>query len=589
MSEPPVASFPVPRELAIGGPPPPPGARPRFARDRSLPAQGYAITADARGVRVEHADAAGRRYAEDALAQLVRRHGGDLPGLRLRDWPDFAVRGYMLDVSRDRVPTRETLGRLVDRLARLRFNHLQLYTEHAFAYPGHEEVWRDASPITPEDVHWLDARCAEHGIELAANQNTFGHMERWLCHPRYAERAETPGGWTTPGGVRRPASVLAPTPENAEFALALVRELSRHFTSRRVNIGCDETFELGAGRSRAEVATRGRGRVYLEHLLRLLAGLHRDGREVLFWADILRNHPELVGELPREDTIALLWHYEAPSPPEALPRQVRETLAGLGVAADSLGGFAAQVGGFAERAFPFWVCPGTSSWNALVGRLANARANLRDAAEVGRAHGAGGYLLTDWGDNGHLQPPSVSFAPLLDAAGLAWNAERHRDLDLATRLDALLFEDAAGELGRVCVKMGDLYRETGLAGFNASPLFSALLGIAPLGAIGTPDAARAAAVAERAESLMQAASRARPGCADGEIVVRELRQALRLARHGAWRLARRAGSASPEVAALREDLAAALEEQRACWLARSRPGGLTASLARVEALSAEYA
>ena len=244
-------------------------------------------------------DDAGKRYAEDALAQLARAHGGALPALSMRDWPDFPVRGFMLDVSRDRVPTRDTLAHLVALLARLRFNHFQLYTEHTFAYPGHETVWRDASPITADDVRWLDRLCAEHGIELAANQNTFGHMERWLRHAPYRERAESPDGWTTPGGGRRAPSVLAPTPDNAAFALGLVRELARHFASRRVNINCDETFELGTGQSRDEVAARGRGRVYLDHLLRLIEGVHADGREALFWGDVLHHHPELVGDLPR--------------------------------------------------------------------------------------------------------------------------------------------------------------------------------------------------------------------------------------------------------------------------------------------------
>src|SRR5262245_38786726 len=101
----PAEIFPVPRELGFGGAPPPPGAQPRSAREGSLRAQGYESTADGAGVRVAHADDAGKRYAEDALAQLARAHGGALPGFRLRDWPDFPVRGFMLDVSRDRVPT----------------------------------------------------------------------------------------------------------------------------------------------------------------------------------------------------------------------------------------------------------------------------------------------------------------------------------------------------------------------------------------------------------------------------------------------------------------------------------------------------
>src|SRR5258706_10866727 len=113
MPELPAEFFPRPRELSLGGDPPPRGAQPGFARDASLPAQGYAIAADRSGVRVAHADDAGRRYAQDTLAQLERAYGGALPGLALRDWPDFAVRGFMLDVSRDPVPPRDTLPLLV--------------------------------------------------------------------------------------------------------------------------------------------------------------------------------------------------------------------------------------------------------------------------------------------------------------------------------------------------------------------------------------------------------------------------------------------------------------------------------------------
>jgi hypothetical protein len=54
--------------------------------------------------------------------------------------------------------------------------------------------------------------------------------------------------------------------------------------------------------------------------------------------------------------------------------------------------------------------------------------------------------------------------------------------------------------------------------------------------------------------------------------------AVRLARHGAWRLARRAGLEVPDQEALAADLAECAELQRAAWLATSRPGGLADSL-----------
>src|SRR5690606_38885323 len=109
----------------------------------------------------------------------------------------------------------------------------------------------------------------------------------------------------------------------------------------------------------------------------------------------------------------------------------------------------------------------------------NARRNLLDAVSTGRARGARGFLLTDWGDNGHLQPPSASWAPLVYGAALAWGLEANRDLDVAATLDRVVFEDAAGVLGGAWLEAADAYLGTGQVAYNASPLFAALVPGAP--------------------------------------------------------------------------------------------------------------
>jgi hypothetical protein len=557
--------------------------------DAALGRDAFVLEIGGGAVRIRHGTGGARRYAEETLRQIRAQSGTALPALRIEDAPDFPVRGTMLDVSRDRVPTRETLARLVDVMALLRLNHLELYTEHTFAYRGHEAVWHDASPLTPDDVRWLDALCRERDIELCANQNSFGHMGRWLRHPAYRERAEAPDGFTTKLGITLPPGVLAPTPENADFALALCRELLACHTSRRIHIGCDETFELGRGRSQALVEAHGRGRVYLDHLLRLLRPLQADGCEVLFWGDILRHHPELVPELPKERTIACAWHYEAPQSADALPEGLLGLLSEFGIDRASFAGFASHVDAFARSGLPYWVCPGTSSWNSLIGRLANARGNLLDAAEVGLARGASGYLITDWGDNGHLQPPSVSFPPLAYGAAVSWCLAANRDLDLAAVLDAFVFEDGARLLGAALETLGGAYRGTGKHALNGSPLFTDLLQGGLLGSFGTADAAGVRRTIESLDGAIEALGRARPAGPDGAVVVRELQQAARLARHGAYRIARAAGLPCPPDAELRRDLEGAIAEQRACWALRARPGGLADSVARLEATLAGYA
>jgi hexosaminidase len=544
-----------------------------------LPAQGYVLEIEPGEIRLAFADDAGERYGLAALRQLRAAFAGALPCLRIRDWPDFAVRGYMLDVSRDRVPTRETLRRIVDLLELLRINHLQLYTEHSFAYAAHEPVWRHASPLTPDDVRWLDALCAAKGIELAANQNGFGHMERWLRVDGYRHLAEAPGGWTTSWGETWPAATLYPDDASRELVLGLYRELRACFSSRRINVNFDETFELGKGRSQARVEAEGRGRVYLDFLLPIVEELQRDGAEVLFWGDVLRHHPRLVDELPDRDLVALVWHYEAPVENPSLPAGLESILAEIGIDENVLRGFAGQVPVFARGKLPFWVCPGTSSWNSLLGRWSNARANLLDAAEVGAAHGAGGYLITDWGDNGHMQPPSVSFAPLTYGACLAWCAANNRELDVAGALDRFVWRDESGALGAAALRAAEVYSVAGTDAFNGSPLFYPLIGRdLSLGSERRPTGEDIRRVLNELDEAAAAAARARPRCADGELIVRELRQAIRLARLGARVLARNHRLAGFDASITAAEIEDARTEQRACWRARSRPGGLDDSL-----------
>src|ERR1700754_4295527 len=98
MPSPSVALFPVPRSLELlDEPGPAPGAPLAVQNDPDLPEQGYSLVRDGSGTRIGYRDDAGLRYARQTLDQL--RADRDLAGqaLRVRDWPDFAVRGFMLD------------------------------------------------------------------------------------------------------------------------------------------------------------------------------------------------------------------------------------------------------------------------------------------------------------------------------------------------------------------------------------------------------------------------------------------------------------------------------------------------------------
>ncbi len=539
----------------------------RLAANPSLPPQGYTLTVAPAGITVEAAEAAGLFYGALTLAQLLRA-GPGLEAVHIEDWPDYPARGVMLDISRDKVPTLATLLALVDRLASWKINQLQLYTEHTFAYRRHPEVWAAASPMTGEDILALDAYCRERFIELVPNQNSFGHLTRWLRHPRYAPLAETHAPFDTPWGMALPGPYsLCPTdPGSLELVRGWYDELLPHFTSRQFNVGCDETVDVGQGRSRAECQARGAGRVYLDFVLKLYREVTARGRVMQFWGDVILGHPELVPELPR-DAIALEWGYEAEHPFDTHGAQFRA--AGL----------------------PFYVCPGTSAWNSIAGRTANALDNLRNAAASGRQHGASGYLITDWGDNGHWQPLSVSDLGLAAGAAYAWAWDANRALDIAPAVSVHAFADPAGSLGRAAYDLGNVYQATGLNLHNSSPLFWALQW--PLDQVrGYRDTLSPETLAQTLEAVDAALAplgTAQSQRADAALVRAEFELAGRLMRHAVRRLQFAAGYGRWTKAALSADLRGLISDYRAQWLTRNRPGGLADSVARFDIALADYA
>ncbi len=167
-------------------------------------------------------------------------------------------------------------------------------------------------------------------------------------------------------------------------------------------------------------------------------------------------------------------------------------------------------------------------------------------------------------------------------------------LDVASVLDRLVFQDSNAVLGSLLLEIGDAYQNTGRVGFNASPLFTELVGGASIG-FGEPDPVGCREVADRLGEALVRIGHALPAATDGSTCMRELSQAIRLARHSAWRMLSAAGAkdvpgaSANGAASLYDDLAQAIEEQRACWRLRSREGGLGDSIARLERTLAGYA
>jgi hexosaminidase len=549
-------------------------------RDRSLRPEGYRLEVGTGGIRLIAADEAGARHGRATLAQLGHeandpaRTGGEgtarartLPACVIDDGPDFSVRGVMIDIARDRVPTLETLFALVDRLARWKLNQLQLYTEHTFAYAGHEEVWEKSSAYHPDEIRAIDDHCRSRGIELVANQNTLGHFERWLRHDRYRGLAIEPDGFDWVFGIHRSPMTLDPANPGAfDLVSDLLGQLVPVFGSRRVHIGLDEPWELAPARHPE----------WAHWLERLVALPVMDGREPLVWGDVLAASPNLLPRIPPGVTVCE-WGYEDDHP------------------------FADRARALAAAGIPFWMSPGTSSWLSISGRVQNMLGNIRSAAVAGAAHGADGLLTTDWGDMGHHQQPVVSEPGLAAAAAFSWCAASHTDLDpgaLARVLDVHGFDDPEAGAGSAVVGLGLIPRLLTPQIPNMSALvFSLLLpqwkvGRGATRGLTTDDLD---AVEITLDEATVAVTRARPRRSDADLVVDELKATvgvlrlcvddarLRLAGDGSL-----ASVSAGDRATLTGELEAVVGEHRRLWSARFRPGGLEDSLGWYDHLGSCY-
>ena len=349
----------------------------------------------------------------------------------------FERRAYLLDISRDRVPTNRTLRDLVDILARSGYNELQLYMEHTFAYSNHREVWEEADPMTAEEILKLQIYCDMNGIDLVPCQNTFGHMERWLTKPKYNPLAKFPkGGAMTPWGTIKPfPTTLDPkNPGSIALVKELIDELAPNFKSEYFNIGCDETFEIKDGKE------------YLDFVLQVIECVKKQEKRPMMWGDIVLKHPELIAELPR-DTIVLDWGYEGNHP------------------------FMEEGAKFKAAGLSWYVCGGTSSWRSLGGRVENMRENLEAAERAGHHFGAMGYMVTDWGDEGHWQPLAASLPGLVMGGAFATSGAKSAKMDLELELNRVMDIPLGGSL----LRLGTLYLRGGALRANCSELFNILL------------------------------------------------------------------------------------------------------------------
>lgn len=248
-------------------------------------------------------------------------------------------------------------------MAELKINYLSFYIEHVVQPLSHPDFAPSNGKLTIAQIKELSAYAAKFHMQLIGSFQSFGHFEKILALPQYRSMGET-------------STLISPLdPAARKFLSDVIGELCDAFSAPYFNVNCDETFDLGKGRSKAYADSVGAAKFYADHLRFLYDVVKSHGKKMMMWGDVALQHEEVLDMLPK-DVIYLTWEY--------------------GDKKD----FDPWIQPFVKRGLEFMVCPGILNSYRMFPDMAMAKANINGFLEAGKKNGSTGAFTTIWDDGG---------------------------------------------------------------------------------------------------------------------------------------------------------------------------------------------
>ncbi len=323
--------------------------------------EGYVLLVNKKQRLIAANTETGLFYGLQTLKQLTRSKWST--ALSITDWPSFEHRVIYDDISRGPIPTVDYIKKQIERMAELKINYLSFYIEHVVQPLSHPDFAPANGKLTIPQIKELSAYAARYQMQLIGSFQSFGHFEKILALPQYKSMGET-------------STLISPLdPKARKFLADVIGELCDAFSAPYFNVNCDETFDLGKGRSKPYIDSIGQARFYADHLKFLYDVVKSHGKRMMMWGDIALQHEEVLDMLPK-DVIYLTWEYGDKK------------------------SFDPWIKPFTERGLEFMVCPGILNSYRMFPDMAMAKANIKGFLEQGKLNGSTGAFTTIWDDGG---------------------------------------------------------------------------------------------------------------------------------------------------------------------------------------------
>jgi hexosaminidase len=327
--------------------------------------ESYSIVVTEAGGRISARSSAGLFYGVQTVCQMVEGDGS-LPEVKIEDWPAFAYRGTMVDMSEGPLPTADEVKRQLDFLARWKVNQYYFYSETSIELTGYP-LLNAQGRFSQKEVR-IVAYGRERHIDVIPCLELYGHLHDLFRLEKYSDLADFPHGGEFKAGDPKAMKLLADWQ----------KQFVSLFPSPFVHIGFDETWDIQKA-AQARGANSTAKDLFIRQFEDVSQLFHQSGKTVMAWADIMVKYPEIVSSLPA-GTIAVAWYYD----PEPDP-QYKQWLDPL-----------------AQHRIPHFVAPGVNSWDEIAPDYPLTFANIDTMLAAGRTSKAIGVINTIWTDDGQM-------------------------------------------------------------------------------------------------------------------------------------------------------------------------------------------
>ena len=287
--------------------------------------------------------------------------------------------GVMLDCSRNAVMKVSEVKRMIDCLAKIGYNTLELYTEDTYEIESEPYFGYMRGRYTAQEIKEIDTYAKEKGVELIPCIQTLAHFTNLVKLEKYRDVVDIND------------ILLIDEEKTYELIDKMFQTLAENFTSRLVNIGMDEAHMVGLGKYLDKHGYQNRFELLLRHLNKVVAIGEKYGFTAHMWSDMffrlinkgayygsdLHIPKEVVDAMPKNIELAFWDYYHTEKAP-----------------------YDEMMISHKETNKTIWFAGGAWSWRGFAPLNNFTLRSMKPAMASVRQHNIENVLITMWGDNG---------------------------------------------------------------------------------------------------------------------------------------------------------------------------------------------